>query len=186
MLLTSLTISPLAVEFQWEVLQNFYLCRHKSYGFGPIAKRILTLHFGDISASFTEMIGFTNVAIGTDIIDIERLQTAVKRFGGAFLAKVFSKMELEYCTNVKKINYCSLSARFAAKEAFSKALGIGIGIGSALKWYDVAVQNQANGAPTMALPPKVIDIMGQRGFKTVRVSLSHTKTLAQAVVVLIG
>jgi holo-[acyl-carrier protein] synthase len=132
------------------------------------------------------MIGFgTNVAIGTDIIDVERLQTAVKRFGGAFLAKVFTEAELKYCTGIRA-NYCSLSARFAAKEAFSKALGSGIGIGSALKWHDVAVQNQASGAPAMVLAPNAIDIMGQQGFKTAKVSLSHTKTLAQAVVVLIG
>ncbi|MDR3274266.1 MAG: holo-ACP synthase [Puniceicoccales bacterium] len=121
-----------------------------------------------------------SISIGTDIVEVERLRAAVKRFGNAFLGKIFTENELAYCST----NYCSLAARFAAKEAFSKALGIGIGIGSPLKWQDVSVQNQAFGAPEIILSAKANGIMEQHGSKFAKVSLSHTKTLAQAVVIL--
>ena len=125
----------------------------------------------------------TNAAIGTDIVDVERLHAAVKRFGDAFLSKIFTENELVYCLGLS-INYRSLAARFAAKEAFSKALGMGIGMGSALKWNDVSVQNHPSGAPEIVLSAKANNLMKRRGFKFAKVSLSHTKTLAQAVVIL--
>jgi holo-[acyl-carrier protein] synthase len=126
-----------------------------------------------------------NIAIGTDIVDVRRVRTAIEKFGNIFLAKIFTEAELAYCVSAAA-TYCSLSARFAAKEAFSKAIGTGIGIGSALKWHDVAVQNQPIGIPKIILTPKATGIMKQHGFKIAKVSLSHTKTLAQAVVILIG
>ncbi|MDR1256102.1 MAG: holo-ACP synthase [Puniceicoccales bacterium] len=124
-----------------------------------------------------------NTSIGADIIDVERLRAAVGRFGAVFLAKIFTEDELAYCSGTA-LNYCSLSARFAAKEAFSKALGLGIGIGSPMKWKDVSIKSRASGAPEIVLSAKAADIMGRCGFKFAKVSLSHTKTLAQAIVIL--
>ncbi|MDR0680084.1 MAG: holo-ACP synthase [Puniceicoccales bacterium] len=125
----------------------------------------------------------TNTAIGTDIVEVGRLHAAVKRFGDVFLSKIFTEDELAYCFGLS-MSYCSLAVRFAAKEAFSKALGIGIGIGSPMKWNDVSVQNHSSGAPEIALSAKAKDLMKRCGFKFAKVSLSHTKTLAQAVVIL--
>jgi holo-[acyl-carrier protein] synthase len=126
-----------------------------------------------------------NMAVGADIVDVGRVRSAIEKFGGAFLEKIFTEVERRYCIDTRP-DYCSLSARFAAKEAFSKALGVGIGIGSTLKWHDVAVQNLDSGTPTIVLTEKAVDAMNLLGFKTALVSLSHTKTLAQAVVLLIS
>jgi holo-[acyl-carrier protein] synthase len=85
-----------------------------------------------------------HISIGMDIVDVKRLQAAVGKFGDTFLRKIFTGMELAYCASLTT-NYLSLSVRFTAKEAFSKALGTCIGVGSALKWHDVAIQNQDSG-----------------------------------------
>jgi holo-[acyl-carrier protein] synthase len=77
--------------------------------------------------------GNAAVSIGTDIVDVERIEVVIKKFGDAFLARVFTASELEYCTKLVA-GHLSLAARFAAKEALSKALATGIGICSPLKW----------------------------------------------------
>ncbi|MDR2435976.1 MAG: holo-ACP synthase [Puniceicoccales bacterium] len=127
--------------------------------------------------------GDIRVAVGTDIVEVERIGAAIKRFRNAFLAKVFTADELAHCAK-SAICHPSLAARFAAKEAFSKALATGIGIGSPLKWQDVSVQSQASGAPEIILSPSAGDLMERRGFSRVSVSLAHSKMLAQAVVIL--
>jgi holo-[acyl-carrier protein] synthase len=129
------------------------------------------------------MHGNAAVSIGTDIVDVELIEAAIKKFGDAFPARVFTASELEYCTKLVA-GHLSLAARFAAKEAFSKALATGIGIGNPLKWQDVSVQNQASGAPEIILSPGASDLMERRGFGHVKVSLTHSKMLAQAVVIL--
>jgi holo-[acyl-carrier protein] synthase len=127
----------------------------------------------------------TRLSVGADIVEVGRLRMAIGRFGSVFLSKIFTEFEVAYCTN-SGINYCSISARFAAKEAFAKALGSGIGVGSILKWRDVAIRNQPSGIPEIVLSPLATDIVRERGFRLAKVSLSHTKTLAQAVVILMG
>jgi holo-[acyl-carrier protein] synthase len=118
-----------------------------------------------------------------DIVDVERIKIAIKKFGNVFLSKVFTTNELAYCEKLTA-GHLSLAARFAAKEAFSKALATGIGIGSPLKWQDVSVQSKNFGAPEITLSPKGSDLMVQRGFKHIKVSLAHSKMLAQAIVIL--
>lgn len=125
------------------------------------------------------------LAIGTDIVDIQRIQCAILKFGNKFLKKVFTQNELQYCFNTSK-KYHSLAVRFSAKEAFSKALGIGIGAGSLLKWHDISVENSRSGKPIIILSDGASQLMRENDFNSAKVSLSHTKTLAQAVVILIS
>ncbi len=125
------------------------------------------------------------ISVGTDIVDIYRINDAISKFSNRFLKKIFTEYELKYCTN-NYINVQSLAARFAAKEAFSKALGIGIGIGSLLKWHDVSVKNTNSGQPEIKLSENAANLVKKYGFNSTKISLSHTKTLAQAVVILIG
>ncbi len=125
------------------------------------------------------------ISIGTDIVDIYRINDAISKFSNRFLKKIFTEYELKYCIN-NRINVQSLAARFAAKEAFSKALGIGIGVGSSLKWHDVSVKNTNFGQPEIKLSENSTNLMKRYGFNSAKISLSHTKTLAQAVVILIG
>ena len=82
--------------------------------------------------------------IGTDIVNIKRMNGMLKKYGFTFKNKIFSKREISYCE--KKKNPSSFYAkRFAAKEAFSKALGTGIRKG--VKFKDIEVSNNSYGKP---------------------------------------
>ena len=111
--------------------------------------------------------------IGIDIIEIDRIKTAVKQFKSDFLNKIFTKKEIDYCTSKKALKYPELAARFAAKEAYSKAIGTGI---NGIKWKDIEVVNMKNGKPEIYFKKK-------RNNKAC-VSLSHSKLYATAVVMI--
>jgi holo-[acyl-carrier protein] synthase len=120
--------------------------------------------------------------VGVDIIEIERIKQAVKKHGEGFLKKVYTPSEILYCQLLKSYRYPELAVRFAAKEAYSKALGTGIkGFGRAnhgIGWLDIEVVNDRRGKPLIALKGKVN--------KKVHVSLSHSRDQAIAFVVVEG
>lgn len=120
--------------------------------------------------------------IGVDIIEIDRVKQAVEEYGDKFLKKVFTKKEIAYCRVRKQYRYPELAVRFAAKEAYSKALGIGVnGLGrgkKGLDWLDVEVVNNALGKPYIAANSQILE--------NVHVSLSHNHTTAVAQVVIEG
>ena len=109
--------------------------------------------------------------IGIDIIEIQRVKTAVKQFKGKFLDKIFTKREIEYCTNRKALKYPELAARFAAKEAYSKANGTGI---RGIHWKQIEVINSGSGKPQIYIKGKLS--------RNAMVSLSHSLNYATAVV----
>ena len=109
--------------------------------------------------------------IGIDIIEIQRVKTAVKQFKGNFLNKIFTKRELDYCTKKKALKFPELAARFAAKEAYSKAIGTGI---RGIHWREIEIINNSNGKPHIYVKCKLI--------KNALVSLSHSLKYATAVV----
>ncbi len=85
------------------------------------------------------------IGIGTDIVNIDRIKVIYQKYGDAFLDKNFHSLEIKKFSTLpihKKINY--LAKRFAAKEAFSKAIGTGIGD---IAFKDIAVLNNDQGAP---------------------------------------
>jgi holo-[acyl-carrier protein] synthase len=109
--------------------------------------------------------------IGIDLIEIQRVKTAVKQFKGKFLNKIFTKREIAYCTMKKKLKFPELAARFAAKEAYSKAIGTGI---RGIHWREIEIMNNSNGKPHIYIDRKLI--------KNAMVSLSHSLKYATAVV----
>ena len=86
--------------------------------------------------------------IGTDIVNIKRMDNSLKKHGLSFKKKIFSKLEISYCEK-KKNSSAFYAKRFAAKEAFSKALGTGIRKGVNLK--NIEVSNNASGKPSISL-----------------------------------
>ncbi|HVN67347.1 MAG TPA: holo-ACP synthase [Candidatus Sulfotelmatobacter sp.] len=114
--------------------------------------------------------------IGIDIIEIERVEAAVKKYGEKFLRRVFTKREIEHCTSHKAYRYPELAVRFAAKEAYSKALGTGIGgFGrrhTGITWREIEVINDQRGKPLLVIRGKVS--------KKAHVSLSHSQANAVA------
>lgn len=118
--------------------------------------------------------------IGTDLVDVERIKKKVESDHG-FREKIFSPHEIEYCETqtFKAENY---AARFAAKEAFLKALGTGW-IGE-LSFHEIEVSRDELGKPFLRLYGKTKAYIDQNGIKNLHLSLSHIKSIAQAVVIL--
>ena len=118
--------------------------------------------------------------IGCDIVDLKRFATSVAK--EAFVQKVFRDLEIEACR--KKPNpVASFAARFAAKEAFVKALGTGLythGLGPT----DVWVENLDSGRPVLKFTPKVAVLLAELNLKSAEVSLSHHGEYALATVLL--
>ncbi len=119
--------------------------------------------------------------IGVDVVEIKRLERAIERFGGSFLERVFCPNEIEAC--LKKADpYPGFSARFAAKEAFSKALGTGFRNGMRLS--DICVSKDELGAPALFLRGTAKRLLTKMDISKVHVSLSHERSYAVSVVIL--
>ena len=110
------------------------------------------------------------------MIEIERLQDAVERFGQRFLERVFTPSELAEVG----ASPASLAARFAAKEAVAKALGTGIG---AVTWQEIEIVRCASRQPDLRLHGAAARLAAEQGLETWSLSLSHSLTHAIAVVV---
>jgi holo-[acyl-carrier protein] synthase len=115
--------------------------------------------------------------IGIDVVEVGRIEAAIGNLGDAFLERLFTARERDYCGKQKQpaLHY---AARFAAKEAVSKALGTGIG-GQA-GWLDMEVERAESGAPKMVFTGRAADFLAAEGIAEVQVSLSHAKEYAAA------
>ena len=122
--------------------------------------------------------------IGTDIVNIKRMEKSLKKYGFKFKKKIFSKREILYCE--KKKNPSSYYAkRFAAKEAFSKALGTGIRKGVSLK--NIEVFNNSKGKPYILLKGDLSKFLKKKINNKkydIHLSLSDDKPWAQATVII--
>ena len=119
------------------------------------------------------------VGIGTDITEIARIEKAVEKYGSRFSDRIFTKHEQEYCESYKKGKFEHYAARFAAKEAFSKAIGTGITDG--FKFNEIGITNETSGKPVIQLYGGLLERWGDC---KIHISLSHTSTLAIAMIVL--
>lgn len=115
------------------------------------------------------------IGIGTDIIEINRIQGTLEKYGERFKNKMFTQIEIDYCEQYKEKKYAHYAARFAAKEAFSKAIGTGFARG--FKFKEVYIQNLNTGEPTVVLEGSLKEKYGEN---IIRVSLSHTDNNAIA------
>ncbi len=115
--------------------------------------------------------------IGIDVVEIDRIESAIERQGDVFLSKLFTEEEQKYCNQQKRpgMHY---AARFAAKEAVSKALGTGIG-GKA-GWLEIEVSREITGAPSIKFFGKAAEFLSANGISEVQVSLSHARDYAAA------
>ncbi len=120
------------------------------------------------------------IGLGTDLIEIARIERSVQRFGEAFLARVYTPGEIEYCLR-KKNAAESFAARFAAKEAGAKALGTGISRG--VSWREFEVRRLPGQRPELHLSGRAQQIAAHLGIRRLSLSLSHSRELSIAVVV---
>lgn len=116
--------------------------------------------------------------IGIDIIEIDRIQKSIERFGDQFLNKVFTQIEINYASS-KGSPYQHYAVRFAAKEAIAKALSTSSNKG--FQWKEIEIYNEDNGLPKVNLYGKVRDILCDD--KSLKISLSHSDNLATCVAI---
>ena len=121
--------------------------------------------------------------VGTDIVEVSRIKRAVERTGQAFLDRVYTPGEQEYCLAGGRVRYESLAARFAAKEAYSKAVGTGVGEHAQLQ--EIEVKHTDTGKPVLVLSGSTLKFF-ESNFPGAEldISLSHTRSLAAATVVI--
>ena len=121
------------------------------------------------------------LGIGVDIVATSRIEHSLDRFGERFLHRVFTAGEIEYCQSMK-YPARHFAARFAAKEAVSKAFGTGIG--KSMGWKDIDVHRQGSGQPFVVLEGGAKQLATERDVSAVWISLSHTDHSAAAMAVI--
>ncbi len=119
------------------------------------------------------------VGVGIDIIEIDRIAQSVEKFGERFINKIFTDTEIEYCLSKKNKNQ-HFAARFAAKEAISKALATGWN--KDFRWRDVEIYNEKSGLPKVRLFGKLNEFVGDD--KDLKISMSHSDNYVACVAIL--
>ena len=120
----------------------------------------------------------TGISIGHDVVDIHRIKAIIDKYQNAFLQKIYTTAEIQYCLS-KKDPYQSFAARFAAKEAIAKAFHSGIG--QSFGWKTASINNNLKGLPEVALDDQGKKLLQSFGGKNIIISLSHTRFIASAV-----
>jgi holo-[acyl-carrier protein] synthase len=118
---------------------------------------------------------------GIDLIEVARIESAYQKHGERFITRILRAAEIDYCLAHKRPGPF-LAARFAAKEAISKAFGTGIC--SQLGWQDMEVRRKPSGEPYVILHDKGLGLMKQRGGRVIHLTISHTEAHATAMAIL--
>lgn len=126
----------------------------------------------------------TVLMTGVDLVKIPRVERMLLRYGDRFLHRVYSQDEIRFSRG----RPAELAARFAAKEAVSKALGVGVRLltPDGITWHEVETLNERSGRPYLVLHGRAEDLAKAQGLHTWSVSLSHDGGLAIAMVVALG
>jgi holo-[acyl-carrier protein] synthase len=137
----------------------------------------------------SELSALTGVMLGTDLVYVPRVHKSFQRYGAAFLHKMLTKSEWDYCQGERVVRELHMirraAGRIALKEAVAKALGIGInGLGWAqgAHWKDIEVVGKSQSPPTLCLHGRALEVSTRLGIGDWRCSLSHDGDYAMATV----
>ncbi|MBM3314633.1 holo-[acyl-carrier-protein] synthase [candidate division WOR-3 bacterium] len=118
------------------------------------------------------------LGVGLDLVDVGRLRAAMERHPERFRSRIFTEAETAFCERLAG-KHLSYAGRFAAKEAFAKALGTGLR--GAVGWRDIQVNDNERSRPTLTVSGRAAAILGPR---RVHLSITHLPDYAAAVVVI--
>lgn len=121
------------------------------------------------------------VGTGIDLVEIDRVQKIIVKWGERFLNKVFTLDEIRYCYTKKENHFQSFAGIFAAKEAFAKALGTGM---RKIIWQEIEIRSDNMGKPSLYLSGLAQSIIAEIGITNINVSISHSRKLAVAQVIM--
>ena len=123
------------------------------------------------------------IGTGIDIVNIGRIDSMMARWGNLFLGRVFTEREIVWCQQRARPSEC-FAIRFAAKEAFLKAIGRGLRNG--IQWTDIEVENDPLGKPLFSFHRKAKEVLETQRVKKALLTLSHERFYAVAHVLLEG
>jgi len=123
------------------------------------------------------------IGTGMDLVNMERIDRVMNRWGNLFLHRVFTEKEIAWCLKRVRPSEC-FAIRFAAKEAFLKAIGWGLRNG--IQWIDIEVQNDPMGKPFFIVYRKAREVLDTLHVQTSFLTLSHEPPYAVAHVILEG
>ncbi len=119
------------------------------------------------------------ITTGIDVIEIERIEAALERWGDRFLHRIYTDAEVVHCRGRAE----SLAGRFGAKEAVSKALGVGV---RHLRWRDIEILADRRGKPTVRLHGRAAEVAVHQRLTGFDISITHSRSDAAVVVVAWG
>ena len=119
--------------------------------------------------------------VGTDLIEIQRIDKALKRFGERFAQRILCEPELKRFRGHRQ-PAAYLAKRFAAKEAFGKALGTGIH--APANWHGVWVENLGSGKPILNFSPELQELLQKKNILNSHLSITDEREIAAATVIL--
>jgi holo-[acyl-carrier protein] synthase len=122
------------------------------------------------------------LSTGVDLIEVKRIEEVLVKYGERFLMRVFTEHELAYCRGRPH----QLAARFAAKEAVSKVLGVGVQHPDGVPWREIEIESGPRGKPVVKLYGRAAERAQELRLKDLALSLSHTREHAIAFVVAEG
>ncbi len=120
--------------------------------------------------------------IGVDLVRVDRIARVLARYGVRFLDRVYTTREIAYCRE-RSLSAPAFALRFAAKEAFSKALGVGLRQGG-IRWREVEVVPDPLGKPAISVSGRAADLCREAGIVNMHLSLTDEDHRALAVVIL--
>ena len=121
--------------------------------------------------------------IGIDVVEVSRIEESIADFGEKFLNRIFTPAERAYCERQKR-SAIHFAARFAAKEAVSKAFGTGIG--KEVGWLDVEIVRKASGEPEVMLAGRAKEFAEVNQVGSIKISLTHAEHYAAANAVILA
>lgn len=121
------------------------------------------------------------ISCGTDIIEIDRIKSAIEKAGDKFLNEIYTKNEISYCESKNKAKYEHYAARFAAKEAIFKAISIFLENKFEIKWKQAEIHNDEQGRPIIIFH----EVDFEERIISIDISLSHCKDYAVANITLL-
>ena len=122
------------------------------------------------------------ITCGCDIIEIDRIKEAILEQKDAFISRIYTKQEIDYCEKKNQNKYQHYAARFAAKEAVLKALSCEIPDKYAIEWKSIELKNDESGRPQVGLDEEKIKTAN---IANIDISISHCKQYAMAQVVVL-
>lgn len=119
--------------------------------------------------------------VGIDIVENDRIEKIIQKWGEKFLSRIFSDREIWYCGRHAQA-FIHYGARFAVKESFLKAIGMGLGRG--VKLLEIEVVNNKSGKPEIILSGGAREFLVKAGIEKIHLSITHTKNYSSAMVLL--